>query len=179
MVEVLKEQVYHTSLINGMSLNRLAPPHDTSGDNQLPVADSDGSGEPGSRESQLVKQLSELQDHLEENQAKTTTQLTATLEQVSMLFRKNVFFCFVFLVRFFTGLVWLYIAGLPLRSCPDHWATFCGGCPPMSDFRFWHQQDSNPRPGHCLADVVPLCYFDPHNLILILHKFCSKVKIIP
>ena len=33
----------------------------------------------------------------------------------------------------------------------------------MSDFRFWHQQDSNPHPGHYSADVLPLCYFDPPN----------------
>ena len=31
----------------------------------------------------------------------------------------------------------------------------------MSDFHFWQQQDSNPRPGHCYADVLPLRYFDP------------------
>ena len=30
---------------------------------------------------------------------------------------------------FSTGLVRLYIAGLPLRSCLDHWATFCRGVP--------------------------------------------------
>ena len=34
-----------------------------------------------------------------------------------------VFFCFFF-SGFSTGLVRLYIAGLPLRSCPDHWASF-------------------------------------------------------
>ena len=45
------------------------------------------------------------------------------------------FFCFLF--GFSTGLVRLYITGLPLRSCPDPWATFCAGGPPMSDFRFW------------------------------------------
>ena len=32
---------------------------------------------------------------------------------------------FVFVFR----LVRLYIAGLPLRFCPDPWATFCGGVP--------------------------------------------------
>ena len=31
----------------------------------------------------------------------------------------------------------------------------------MSDIRFWNQQDLNPRPGHCHADVLPLHYFDP------------------
>ena len=29
-----------------------------------------------------------------------------------------------FLMFFSTGLVRLYIAGLPLRSCPDYWGTF-------------------------------------------------------
>ena len=36
-------------------------------------------------------------------------------------------FLLVFFVRFSAGLVRFYIAGLPLRSCPDHWATFCEG----------------------------------------------------
>ena len=35
------------------------------------------------------------------------------------------FFSSFSLVRFSAGLVRLYIAGLPLRSCPDYWATFC------------------------------------------------------
>ena len=35
----------------------------------------------------------------------------------------------------------------------------------MSVFRFWQQQDSNPRPGHCHADVVPLRYFDPRAIL--------------
>ena len=30
----------------------------------------------------------------------------------------------------------------------------------MSVFRFWQQQDSNPRPGDYHADVLPLSYFD-------------------
>ena len=30
----------------------------------------------------------------------------------------------VFWFVFSTGLVRLYIVGLPLRSCPDHWASF-------------------------------------------------------
>ena len=38
-------------------------------------------------------------------------------------------FFLVFFVRFSAGLVRLYIAGLPLRSCPDHWANFCEGVP--------------------------------------------------
>ena len=42
--------------------------------------------------------------------------------------RRSFFFFFKF-VQFFTGQVRLYIAGLPLRSCPEHWATFCGGVP--------------------------------------------------
>ena len=42
-----------------------------------------------------------------------------------------------FLNPFFSiGLVWLYIASLPLRSCPNHWATFCRGGFPMSFFSF-------------------------------------------
>ena len=32
----------------------------------------------------------------------------------------------------------------------------------MSVFRFWQQQDSNPRPGDYHADVLPLRHFDPH-----------------
>ena len=46
-------------------------------------------------------------------------------------------YIYIFFKSFSTGLVRLYIAGLPLRSCPDPWATFCAGGPPMSDFRFW------------------------------------------
>ena len=38
--------------------------------------------------------------------------------------------CYYFILFFFpTGLVRHYIAGLPLRFCPDHWATFCRGVP--------------------------------------------------
>ena len=38
-------------------------------------------------------------------------------------------FIYLFFSCFSTGLVRLYIAGLPLRSRPDHWATFCKGVP--------------------------------------------------
>ena len=34
----------------------------------------------------------------------------------------------------------------------------------MSVFRFWSQQDSNPRPGYYHADVLPLHHFDPRLL---------------
>ena len=45
-----------------------------------------------------------------------------------------------------------------------------GGNPPMSDFCFWQQQDSNPRPGHCHADVLPLRYFDPPGVLQGSHR---------
>ena len=55
-----------------------------------------------------------------------------------------------------TGLVRLYIAGLPLRSRPDPWATFCrggGGGPQCLIFVFWQWWDSNPRPHDNNADA--------------------------
>ena len=66
-------------------------------------------------------------------------------------------FCFCFS----TGRVQLYIPGLPLRSCWTTGAPSVQGAIPMSNFRFWLQQDSNPRPCHYNADVLPLCYVDP------------------
>ena len=53
---------------------------------------------------------------------------------ICLLFHDVIFKKIVFV--FSTGLVRLYIAGLPLRSCPDHWATFCGWGLPMSVFSF-------------------------------------------
>ena len=69
----------------------------------------------------------------------------------------NFFFLFlVFLFVFSTGLVWLYIAGLPLRYCHTIGAPSVQGSAQCAFFRFWLQQDSNPRPGAFHADVLPL-----------------------
>ena len=70
-----------------------------------------------------------------------------------------VFFCVFFC--FSIGLVRLYIAGLPLRSCRTIGAPSVQGSAQCASFRFWLQQDSNPRPGDNHADVLPLCHFDP------------------
>ena len=79
---------------------------------------------------------------------------------------------------FFPGLVRLYIASLPLRSCPDPWATFCGGG------RFCQQQDLNPRSGAYHASVLPLLHFDHPRLALeaiaALHRvYLRKVTQLP
>ena len=67
---------------------------------------------------------------------------------------------FVFYV-FSTGLVRLYIAGLSLRSCQTIGAPSVQGSAQCLYFRFWLQQDSNPRPGEYNADALPLRHFDP------------------
>ena len=61
-------------------------------------------------------------------------------------------------------LVRLYIAGLPLRSCQTIGAPSVQGSAQCPFFRFWHQQDSNPRPGDYHADVLALRHFDPQCL---------------
>ena len=71
--------------------------------------------------------------------------------------KKIVFLFFVFS----TGLVLLYIAGLPLRSCQTIGAPSVQGSAQCPFFRFWLQQDSNSRPGAYHADVLPLRHFDP------------------
>ena len=72
--------------------------------------------------------------------------------------------CFVFLFFFFsTGLVRLYIAGLPLRSCHTIGATSVQGSAQCLFFRFWQLQDLNPRPAVYHADVLPLRHFDSSN----------------
>ena len=48
------------------------------------------------------------------------------------MFFKNIYskyiYIYIYIYIFFsTGLVQLIFAGLPLRSCLDHWTTFCGG----------------------------------------------------
>ena len=75
----------------------------------------------------------------------------------------SVYFLKFFLVFsvFSTGLVQLYIAGLPFRSCWTTGAPSVEGAIPMSNFHFWQQQNLNPRPCHYNADVLPLCYVDP------------------
>ena len=50
------------------------------------------------------------------------------LHPLKHLCPKSLFF-FFFSPFSSTGLVRLYITGLPVRSCPDHWATFCRGVP--------------------------------------------------
>ena len=47
--------------------------------------------------------------------------------------RQQVRLFFYFFI-FSTGLVRLYIAGLPLRSCPDYWATFSAEGVPQCPF---------------------------------------------
>ena len=68
---------------------------------------------------------------------------------------------FFFFFFFPTGLVRLYIAGLPLRSCRTIGAPSVQGSAQCAFFRFWLQQDSNPCPGAFHADVLPLRHFDP------------------
>ena len=93
----------------------------------------------------------------------TNTAVQQSVRIVYVYHRPNVKRLFRLLVIFFffpTGLVRLYIAGL--RSCPDHWATFCGrGLPSVCFFVSWQQLDSNPRPGHSHVNVLPLLHFDP------------------
>ena len=62
----------------------------------------------------------------------------------------NNFFFFPF---FSTGLVQLYIAGLPLRSCRTIRTPSVQGSSQCPFFSFLGQQDSNPRPGDYHADV--------------------------
>ena len=62
---------------------------------------------------------------------------------------------FLFSLFFSRGLVRLYIAGLPLRSCRIIGAPSVQGSAQCAFFRFWLQQDSNPRPGAFLAEVLP------------------------
>ena len=76
------------------------------------------------------------------------------MNKLSLCIEGYGFFFFFFFFSVSTDLVQLNITGLPLRSCQDHWAIFCGGGgggggPPISVFGFWHQQDLNLRPGHC------------------------------
>ena len=53
------------------------------------------------------------------------------------------FFFLLFSPFFLQVLFGFCIAGRQLRSCSDHWATFCRGV--------WQQQDLNPRPGRVTA----------------------------
>ena len=75
------------------------------------------------------------------------------------------FLC-VFFFFFSTGLVRLYIAGLPLRSCRTIGAPSVQGSARCAFFCFWLQQDSNPRPGAFLADVLRLRHFDTSSVFL-------------
>ena len=73
------------------------------------------------------------------------------------------FFSFFFL-GFSTGLVRLYIAGLPLRSCRTIGAPSVQGSSQCSFFSFFSLLgDSNPRAGDYHADVLPLRHFDPQK----------------
>ena len=71
------------------------------------------------------------------------------------------YFILFYFFGFSTGLVRLYIAGLPLRSCRTIGAPSVQGSAQCAFFRFWLQQDSNPRPGDNHADMLPLRHFDP------------------
>ena len=73
----------------------------------------------------------------------------------------NVYLAVTFFFPFWTGLVRLYIASLPLRSCQTIGAPSVQGSAQGLFFCFWQQQDSNPRPGAFHADVLPLRHFDP------------------
>ena len=85
---------------------------------------------------------------------------------------KQSFFVWTSLTHFFfpTGLVRLYIAGLPRRSCQTIGAPSVQGSAQCPFFRFWLQQDSNPHPGAYHADVLPLHHFDP---LIAHHPFYS------
>ena len=87
----------------------------------------------------------------------------------------NSFFFFFF--SFSTGLVQLYIVGLPLRSCRTIGAPSVQGSAQFGFFRFWLQQDSNPRPGAFHADVLPLRHFDPHHCYVLVGRGCDHVPI--
>ena len=63
-------------------------------------------------------------------------------------------FFFVLFFCFSTGLVRLYIPGLPLRSCQTIGAPFVQGSAQCPFFHFWQQQNSNPRAGAYHADVL-------------------------
>ena len=47
----------------------------------------------------------------------------------------------------------------------------------MSIFRLWPQQDLNPHPGHCHADVLPLRHFYPpysnRRFLVALGRYCN------
>ena len=46
-------------------------------------------------------------------------------------------------------------------------------------FRFWQQQDSNPRPGDYHMDVLPLRQFDPpRHLISFKPNDCDKLFVL-
>ena len=68
---------------------------------------------------------------------------------------------FVFVFVFSTGLVRLYIACLPVRSCQTIGAPSVQGSAQCLFFHFWLQQDSNPHTVAYHADVLPLRHFDP------------------
>ena len=86
------------------------------------------------------------------------------LSMIICILRKRVcrYFVFLFFV-FSTGLVRLHITSLPLRSCQTIGAPSVQGSAQCPIFRFWQQQDSNPRPGDYHADVLLLRHFDPPN----------------
>ena len=68
------------------------------------------------------------------------------------------FFCFFPKFCYSTGLVQLYIAGLPLRSCRTIGAPSVQGAIPRSNFpSFYSCQwlDSNPSPHDCQANSLP------------------------
>ena len=65
-----------------------------------------------------------------------------------------------FFSGFSTGLVRLYIAGLPVRSYRTIGAPSVQGSAQCAFFRFWPQQDSNPCPSDNHANVLPLRHFD-------------------
>ena len=82
--------------------------------------------------------------------SKQNQQLAADFIQVSFFrdLRACLFDFFFFFPGFSKGLVQLYIAGLPLRSCQTIEAPSVQGSAQYAFFfRFWQQQDSNSRPG--------------------------------
>ena len=80
--------------------------------------------------------------------------------------RKKFWFFFPF--YFSTGLVRLNIAGLPLWSCPDPWATYCGGGPPMSVF---FVSGSSRIRTHVLVIAMRTCYGYSTLTQLWVHNF--------
>ena len=109
----------------------------------------------------LEKLEKEATERLQEVRAGESNWSFTTRQPVAPHVVSPVVLFFFFFFFFSTGLVRLYIAGLPLRSCCTIGAPSVQGSAQCAFFRFWLQQDSNPRPGAFHADVLPLRNFDP------------------